>query len=85
MSGELNLLVTAHSELYIHYWDLNNVAKNDFNPVEVIMSPLKCQTTGISVFPKANGFAVVSIEGRCGIKYLEFNGHKPNTKLASQI
>jgi hypothetical protein len=32
MSGEFPLLVTAHSELYIHYWNLNNIFKNDFNP-----------------------------------------------------
>lgn len=32
MSGEYPLLVTAHSELFVHYWNLENIFKNMFNP-----------------------------------------------------
>lgn len=34
-------------------------------------SPLKFATTSISVFGDGKGYAVGSIEGRCGIKYYD--------------
>eukprot|EP00347_Sterkiella_histriomuscorum_P017243 403350135 len=71
MSGEFPLLVTAHSELFIHYWNLNNITRGDFNPAGLINSPLKYGTTAIACFPDAKGFAIGSIEGRCGIKYID--------------
>lgn len=71
MSGEFPLLVTAHSELYVHYWNLNSIANNDFNPLGIIPSPLKYPTTAIACFPDGKGFAIGSIEGRCGIKYVD--------------
>ena len=73
MAGDQNLLVTAHSENYIHYWNLNNVTNNDFTPIGILMSTLKYPTTAIACFPKGNGFAIGSIEGRCGIKYVDVN------------
>jgi len=78
MSGEFPLLVTAHSELYVHYWDLRNVANNDFSPLGIIQSPLKYSTTAISCFPDSKGFAVGSIEGRCGIKYINLERNVTN-------
>jgi len=71
MTGEFPLLVTAHSELYLHYWNLNNIQNNDFSPMGVLSSPLKYPTTAISCFPDGKGFAIGSIEGRCGIKYID--------------
>eukprot|EP00347_Sterkiella_histriomuscorum_P013043 403366232 len=73
MSGEFPLLVTAHSELHVHYWNLNNIIRGDFNPAGLLISPLKQGTTSICCFPDAKGFAIGSIEGRCGIKYLDIN------------
>lgn len=78
MSGEFPLLVTAHSELYVHYWNLNNLVNNDFNPIGIITSPLKFSTTAICCFPDAKGFAIGSIEGRCGIKYIDFTKNVNN-------
>ena len=71
MSGEFPLLVTAHSEMFVHYWDLNKIAMNDFNPLGVMVSPLKYPTTSIAAFPDGKGFAIGSIEGRCGIKNID--------------
>ncbi len=71
MSGEFPLLVTAHSEQIIHYWDLNRIFSQNFNPLDVMISPLKNATTCIQCFADAKGFAIGSIEGRCGIKYVD--------------
>ena len=71
MSGEFPLLVTAHSELVVHYWDLNKIFSNDFNPLGVMPSPLKYPTTCITCFADGKGFAIGSIEGRCGVKYID--------------
>ena len=78
MSGEFPLLVTAHSELFVHYWNLNNITNGDFNPQGVISSPLKYSTTSIQCFPDAKGFAIGSIEGRCGIKYIDLQKNITN-------
>jgi mRNA export factor len=71
MSGEFPLLVTAHSEMYVHYWNLNNITNNDFNPLGVMQSPLKYPTTAIACFADGRGYAIGSIEGRCGIKNID--------------
>lgn len=47
MSGEYPLLVTAHSELHIHYWNLQKVFDGSFDPQGIMMSPLKHPTTSI--------------------------------------
>ena len=68
MSCQFPLLVTAHQDRFIHIWDLNQAfTQNNFNPLEVTESPLKYATTAISVFGDGKGYAVGSIEGRCGI------------------
>jgi len=43
----------------------------------VLSSPLKYPTTAIACFPTGKGFAVGSIEGRCGIKNIDL----PNDKI----
>ena len=67
MSGAGSLLVTAHSERWIHLWNLENVLKNQYDPVHVDQSPLKYQTSSIACYPNGKGFAIGSIEGRCGV------------------
>lgn len=78
MSAEFPLLVTAHSENFIHYWNLKNVMNNDFNPLGVMESPLKFPTTSLACFSDGKGYAVGSIEGRCGIKYVDLENNKVN-------
>jgi len=68
MDGNYPFLVTAHSENYVHYWDLENIFKQNFNPLGVMTSPLKFATTAIGCFGDAKGFCIASIEGRCGVK-----------------
>lgn len=71
MSAEYPLLVTAHSEQYVHYWNLANIFNGNFAPQGVTSSPLKYPTTCVSVFSDAKGYAIASLEGRCGIKYVD--------------
>lgn len=78
MAGEYPLLVTAHSELFVHYWNLENIFKGQFNPQGVTTSPLKYPTTGLACLADAKGYAIVSIEGRCGIKYIDLLNDKTN-------
>lgn len=78
MSGEFPLLVTAHSELIVHYWDLRRIFNNDFNPLGVMNSPLKYATTSITCFGDAKGFVVGSIEGRCGVKGIDLDKNQIN-------
>jgi mRNA export factor len=61
------MLVTAHSEKFIHVWDLQNTCMGKFDPVTLRESPLKYATSSISVFGDGKGYAIGSIEGRCGI------------------
>jgi mRNA export factor len=71
MSLEFPLLVTTHSEMYVHYWNLVNIFNNNFNPLGVTISPLKNVTTSVCCFPDGKGYAIGSIEGRCGIKNID--------------
>ena len=71
MSGEYPLLVTAHSEKIIHYWDLNKIFSGNFNYLGVTISPLKESTSCIQCLPDGKGYAIGSIEGRCSIKYID--------------
>ena len=69
MSCEFPLLVTAHQDRFIHVWDLGTAFRtSNWNPKEVTESPLKFSTTAIACFADGKGYAVGSIEGRCGIK-----------------
>ena len=72
MSCQYPLLVTAHQDRFIHVWDLQSCFQsNNFNPKEVAESPLKFATTSIACFGDGKGYAVGSIEGRCGIKNVD--------------
>ena len=69
MSCSFPILVTAHQDRYIHVWDLNaSFNTQNWNPKDVTESPLKFSTTAICCFADGKGYAVGSIEGRCGIK-----------------
>ncbi|VEU22626.1 DEKNAAC103504 [Brettanomyces naardenensis] len=61
------LLVVATAGRNIEIINLNN-------PNEIFrqsMSPLKYQTRTVACYPKGDGFAVGSIEGRCAIQYVD--------------
>ena len=79
MSGEYPLLVTAHSGLKIHYWDLKKIFSGKFDPQGVMSSPLKESTTCIQCFADGKGYIVGSIEGRCGVKNIDLENNKVNT------
>jgi mRNA export factor len=72
MSGQFPLLVTSHSEKHIHVWDLNKINQGVYDPIYVSESPLKYSTSAICCFGDGKGYAVGSIEGRCGIVYVNF-------------
>lgn len=73
MSGQFPLLVTSHSEKHIHIWDLNKILNGIFDPIHVLESPLKYATSAICCFGDGKGYAVGSIEGRCGIVNVNFS------------
>ena len=79
MSGEYPLLVTAHSGLKIHYWDLKKIFSGIFNPLGETTSPLKESTSSIQCFADGKGYVIGSIEGRCGVKYIDLDNNKVNT------
>lgn len=68
MSYQWPLLVTAHQDRYIHIWNLQqNIQTSQFDPCDLMESPLKFATTSIQCFGDGKGFVVGSIEGRCGV------------------
>lgn len=85
-----DLLVVATAERNICIINLNN-------PMQIfknIPSPLKWQTRVVSCFHDGTGFAVGSIEGRCGLHWIEekqpsqnfaFRCHRDNSNNASAV
>lgn len=51
----------------MHVWDLKKISQGIFDPIVVLESPLKYSTSAISCFGDGKGYAIGSIEGRCGI------------------
>lgn len=72
MACSFPVLVTAHSEKWCHVWNLQNCSNNQWNPVTVVESPLKYQTSTVGAFGDGKGFAIGSIEGRCAIMTCTF-------------
>lgn len=60
------LFIIATADQHIHLVNLDNPAVF----YKTIQSPLKWQTRVVSCFTDATGFAVGSIEGRCGFVYV---------------
>jgi mRNA export factor len=67
MDSSQKLLVVGTAERHILIIDLNNPDKI----FKSQLSPLKYQTRTIGCYPKGDGFAIGSIEGRCGIQYVD--------------
>jgi len=68
LTCQFPLLVTAHQDRFIHIWNLNTIFTNSsFDPIDIIESPLRFETTAITCFGDGKGFAIGSIEGRCSI------------------
>lgn len=71
------LLVGALSDNQIFVVSMDSITRNGSNkPDYITPSPLKFQTRSVEAFPNAAGYAVTSIEGRCGIKNVNFNDLK---------
>lgn len=69
MSCVYPVLVTAHQQRLLHVWDLQTCFQtNQFNPTDVMESPLKFATTSVDCFADGKGFCIGSIEGRCCVK-----------------
>lgn len=74
MSVSQSLLVAALSTHQIVAFNLADTLRTgQLNPCLTVQSPLKYQTRHIEAFPKGNGYAITSIEGRCGVKSIDFN------------
>lgn len=54
----------------------NITSKQQNKPDLLVPSPLKFQTRSVEAFPTGEGYAVTSIEGRCGIKNINFRDLK---------
>ncbi|CAO3609725.1 unnamed protein product [Cunninghamella echinulata] len=66
MDTRQNLLVAATADRHILLFDLNNPT----TIFKQLLSPLKWQTRTVSCFIDGQGYAIGSIEGRCGIQYI---------------
>lgn len=74
MDVKNKLLVVATADRYINVINLDNPTKI----YKSEQSPLKWQTRVVSCFADATGYAVGSIEGRCGIHYVEEKDQSSN-------
>lgn len=66
MDSSQKLLVVGTAGRHVEIINLNSPGK----VFRSQMSPLKLQTRSIGCYPKGDGFAVGSIEGRCGVQYV---------------
>lgn len=77
MSYSYPLLVAGLSDNSIAVYNMDIITRmNKPKPELVVPSPLKFQTRSVEAFPNAMGYSVTSIEGRCGIKNIDFNNLK---------
>ncbi|TID17692.1 hypothetical protein CANINC_003961 [Pichia inconspicua] len=74
MDSSQKLLVVGTAERHILIINLDSPDKI----FKTTMSPLKFQTRSIGCYPKGDGYAVGSIEGRCGIQYVDDIQQKQN-------
>lgn len=75
MDASKSLLVVGTAERHICIVDLNNPG----TIFRTSPSPLKWQTRVISCFTTGEGYAVGSIEGRCGIQYVDLKVNQANS------
>lgn len=71
MDSSQKLLVVGCADRHIAIVDLNNPQQIFKNT----MSPLKWQTRTVACYPQGNGYAIGSIESRCGIQYIDEAEH----------
>lgn len=74
MPDKVYAMDTSQKLLVVGTADRNVVIINLNNPDKIFktsMSPLKYQTRSISCYPSGDGFAIGSIEGRCGLQYVD--------------
>lgn len=67
MDSSQKLLVVGTAQRHVEIINLDSPDKI----FRSTMSPLKLQTRSIGCYPKGDGFAIGSIEGRCGIQYID--------------
>lgn len=69
MDTAKQLLVVGTAERHVCIFNLNNPTTIFQNTT----SPLKWQTKCIACYPSGESYAITSIEGRCGIQYIDPN------------
>lgn len=74
MDSSQKLLVVGTAERHVLIINLDSPDKI----FKTTMSPLKYQTRSIGCYPKGDGYAIGSIEGRCGIQYIDDMQQKQN-------
>ncbi|CDO56672.1 hypothetical protein DV113_003437 [Geotrichum candidum] len=67
MDTQKDLLVVGTAERHVCIFNLNNPG----TIFKSTQSPLKWQTRVISCYPNGGAYAIGSIEGRCGIQYVD--------------
>lgn len=71
------LLVGAFNDNQVFIFNLDKIVRgNNTQPDLVWPSPLKYQTRSVEAFPNGAGYSITSIEGRCGIKNIDWNNLK---------
>lgn len=63
--------LASHKIFLVNLADTMRTGK--LEPCQTVSSPLKYQTRHVEAFPNGNGYVVTSIEGRCGVKNIDFN------------
>ena len=76
------IFLACYNDLDIIYFNMNHVGYN-FGPSMNIPSKLQKKSENIALFPKLDGYAVNSDEGRCAINFFEFN--YSSTSLVEKI
>lgn len=67
MDTQKDLLVVGTAERHVCIFNLSNPG----SIFKQVLSPLKWQTRVISCYPSGASYAIGSIEGRCGIQYID--------------
>lgn len=81
MDTQKDLLVVGTAERHVCIFNLNNPG----TIFKSTQSPLKWQTRVISCYPNGGAYAIGSIEGRCGIQYVDDAVNSTKSFLSSVI
>ena len=72
LSCSYPLLVTAHSEVFVYFWDLRNLSPG-FPPTGMFIPEVRHPITALSTFSNGGGFITAHLRGRCLVTFLDQN------------